>query len=628
MKRLRLLPLFCFFASISLFGQDYNFINVNYLTSLPVIDGKPDASVKQLAEFQFTRIDVSKENLKYPDAVFRIGYNQDYLYLLIRVNSDTIKFRDRAYQNGDGFHMVVAMPKPGGEPADEFYVLRFSPKSVKDNFAGLKGVWYYNIDLSGKRLPTAQFEAAAEKGVTYYEALIPWNEIPPYHPFNREGMGFNLCFVKADGKSEKVYYYAQYDEKIQWEQNKRKYIPLKFESPVKSKNVLSWFIPERRNLFEGNNIKGELAVYSPGSGTFEFVSSVSTIDGYIPQSVQTKINVHEGLDYYPVSIPSSDIVEGGYNLRWRFADDVIKIFPITILPPFNRKDKFELLTKQSAVLSQGSQNTIIYRVNEIQESIDKIKPYENAGPLRDRMLKLETDIKRIIAGEDPYKAKTGIFRRAYLSKVDNTYQPYSIKVPADFNPAKKYPLFVLLHGSGQLDNGMLEGYDYTKGEFIEAAPSGRGTTNCYSADNAQDDIGECINDVIANYNIDEKNIVLAGFSMGGYGVFRTYYETPDRFAGLAVFSGHPNLANKWLEGKHPNFTNAETLKLFRKIPMFIYHDKIDMNCPFDIMEGTVKILQVLGADLKFVVSSGLGHNILNESNREAFYSWLSKFSGK
>jgi predicted esterase len=441
-------------------------------------------------------------------------------------------------------------------------------------------------------------------------------------------MGFNLCFVKAEGKSDKVYYYAQYDEKIQWEQNKRKYIPLKFESPAKSKNVLSWFIPDRKNLPEGSNVNGELAVYSPRTSSIEFVGSVSTNDGFIPQSIQTKINVHEGFDYYPVSIPAVDIVEGGYNIRWRFVDDVIKIFPITILPAFSRKEKFEMLSKNSAVLSEGSKNTIIYRVNEIQESLDKIKPYENAGALRDRMLKLESDIKKIAAGEDPYKNKSGIFRRAYLSKIDNTYQPYSIKVPVNFNPSKKYPLFVLLHGSGQLDNGMLEGYDYTKGEFIEVAPSGRGTTNCYSADNAQDDIRECINDVIAAYNIDEKNIVLAGFSMGGYGVFRTYYETPDRYAGLAIFSGHPNLANKWLEGKHPDFTDAETLKRFKNIPMFIYHDKIDLNCPFDIMEGTVKNLQGLGADLKFVTSSGLGHNILNDSNREEFYSWLTRFSKK
>ena len=53
----------------------------------------------------------------------------------------------------------------------------------------------------------------------------------------------------------------------------------------------------------------------------------------------------------------------------------------------------------------------------------------------------------------------------------------------------------------------------------------------------QEDIREAIADVCRHYPIDRSNIVLAGFSMGGYGVYRTHYETPGMYKALAVFCG-------------------------------------------------------------------------------------------
>jgi hypothetical protein len=43
-------------------------------------------------------------------------------------------------------------------------------------------------------------------------------------------------------------------------------------------------------------------------------------------------------------------------------------------------------------------------------------------------------------------------------------------------------------------------------------------SNAYPIDHAQEDIA----DVCRHYPIDQSNIVLARFSMGGYGVYRTH----------------------------------------------------------------------------------------------------------
>lgn len=612
----------CLLSNSNIFAQS-DPIKVKYLNFVPVIDGKADALLHSIPEYKFSKIEATSKNLTVPDAGYKIAYNSEFLYLLIRVNTDSVIFRDRAYQNGDGFHMVIAMPKANNEDTDEFYVLRFSPASIKNKFAGLKGVWYYNIDLTGRRLSRyAEFEVSSKEGETCYELLLPWNEIAPYHPFMKEGMGFNLCCVKAAGKSDKIFYYALYDKKIQWEQNKRKYFNISFEKPLSEKNILAQFFPDKKSIYEGSEFQGELNVYSPKDTTLDFTAAVVSSDNSVFSSVTNSIKLTQGFSSHRIAIPSSEVIDGSYSIRWRFADEILRYIPVTVLPAFQQDRLFKMLGGSSSSFSDGTRNTMIWRVKEINESLKKLKSYESSGSLRNKIVKLERDVNRINAGDDFYKKNKGIFRRAYLAKLDTTYQPYSIKLPNDFDPAKKYPLLVVLHGSGQDDQGMLNGEDFGNSKFILAAPNGRGTSNCYSTPGSQDDIKECIEDVIANYNIDETRIVLAGFSMGGYGVFRTFYQTPGRFAGIAIFSGHPNLANKWMTGSHPDFTDINTLNIFKSIPVFIYHDKIDLNCPYEVMERTVNLLKQQGTNLEFVASSGMGHNILNETNKESYYNWL------
>jgi dienelactone hydrolase len=81
---------------------------------------------------------------------------------------------------------------------------------------------------------------------------------------------------------------------------------------------------------------------------------------------------------------------------------------------------------------------------------------------------------------------------------------------------------------------------------IDGMTDGRGTSNCFTDDGAETDVREAIEDVIKNYPVNASEIILAGFSMGGYGAYRIYYEYPAMFKGIAVFPGHPNLATKWL----------------------------------------------------------------------------------
>lgn len=239
----------------------------------------------------------------------------------------------------------------------------------------------------------------------------------------------------------------------------------------------------------------------------------------------------------------------------------------------------------------------------------QLKPYQTCASLRAGILELSELVKEAETGEDVLAGKTGIVRKAFRSRIDNTLQPYSVKIPGNFDPRKKYPLLVFLHGSAR-DDRDIQTHDYASTDMvIELAPCARGTSNCYSADNAQEDIREAIEDVLKNYPIDKDNVILAGFSMGGYGVYRAYYENPQIFRALAVFSGQPDMANRWgiLGGPHPNFLEDKYLKPFKDMPIFIFHGKKDRNCPFELAAQLVEKLKAAGARVEFHTEEEAGH---------------------
>jgi len=194
---------------------------LDFLGEWPVIDGRPDSGII-LHERLFSFTEKSDSSIPDCKITYRLGYGTSFLYLYIDVWADSLVRRDRAYQNGDGFQLVLAIPEHDSSPASEFLVMGFSPT---DNPASRqrKFIWYRNIDLAFTFMKETQLEFWQEKNHTGYELLIPWREVYPFHPWFLPSIGFDLCFVKAFGKNEKSYYFTTYDEKIQQEQSLRRY---------------------------------------------------------------------------------------------------------------------------------------------------------------------------------------------------------------------------------------------------------------------------------------------------------------------------------------------------------------------------------------------------------------------
>ncbi len=151
-----------------------------------------------------------------------------------------------------------------------------------------------------------------------------------------------------------------------------------------------------------------------------------------------------------------------------------------------------------------------------------------------------------LKGNDPLRNARGILEGAYVSEIDESIQPYRFFVPQRLDEltagGKTVPLVVLLHG-------YVPSYDkldwvniteemaaaFERLGCILLLPFGRSNTDFLSV--GEVDVLRAIEETRARYPVDPARVYLAGYSMGGSGVWTLLAHYPDRFAAAQVWSG-------------------------------------------------------------------------------------------
>ena len=150
--------------------------------------------------------------------------------------------------------------------------------------------------------------------------------------------------------------------------------------------------------------------------------------------------------------------------------------------------------------------------------------------------------------------ENGFVRLAYRDEVDNTPQFCRAYLPMNYDPDKKWPLVVNLHGYyganpvyvkwWSIDSRHMDLVD--KFPVIDIEPHGRGNTSYTGI--GEKDILKCIEMAKKKFNIDEDRIYLKGESMGGGGTWYVGTRHPDIFAAIApVYGGwdyHVNMTEE------------------------------------------------------------------------------------
>ena len=150
------------------------------------------------------------------------------------------------------------------------------------------------------------------------------------------------------------------------------------------------------------------------------------------------------------------------------------------------------------------------------------------------------------AGDDaiPWAGATGTVARGFVSKVDASVQPYAVVVPEGLELSKDRParLDVVLHGRNQTlsEVRFLASHD---GKSAPKSAAGKITLHVYGRGNnayrwaGETDVFEAIEAVKRNYPVDDRKVVLRGFSMGGAGAWHLGLHHPSTWSSVEAGAG-------------------------------------------------------------------------------------------
>lgn len=235
--------------------------------------------------------------------------------------------------------------------------------------------------------------------------------------------------------------------------------------------------------------------------------------------------------------------------------------------------------------------------------------------------------RQLLAGDATWTKQSGLVVRGYISRIDQTVQPYGLVVPETyaFNNSVPTRCDLWFHGRGEtlsevnfIWDRMKNRGQYTPDHTIVLHPYGRYSNAFKFA--GEVDVLESLEDVQRHYRIDEDRIGVRGFSMGGAACWQFAVHYADRWFAAnpgAGFSETPQFLN---------FFQKETLNPmpWEKALWNLYDcDKYAANlahCPTiaysgenDIQKQAADVMETAlkehGIRLRHIIGAGMGHKI-------------------
>lgn len=228
-----------------------------------------------------------------------------------------------------------------------------------------------------------------------------------------------------------------------------------------------------------------------------------------------------------------------------------------------------------------------------------------------------------------------IFEYRSFTAEDGTTLPYRLYVPYEYDPAKEYPVLIVLHGAGQRGTDNLGGVKYMVPQILnhENSPATEAIIICpqcpehpnqwvdtpwgngnYSVDKVKmsNELGavlELLYAIEEEFSTDSDRYYVTGLSMGGFGTWDLLMRYPELFAAGVPVCG----------GADPSY--AEVLK---DVPIYTVHSTDDPTVPVFSTQAMVEALREAG-NWKIVYKEleGYGHGVWNWTSEQAsIWEWL------
>lgn len=189
---------------------------------------------------------------------------------------------------------------------------------------------------------------------------------------------------------------------------------------------------------------------------------------------------------------------------------------------------------------------------------------------------------------------------------------YWVELPAGAaeDTARKWPLFLLLHGAGERGRPVeeLRGWfwgvrKHKPDTFILVGPrcplGGRWPSSA---------LNDMLDEVLAKYPVDPERVYLAGLSMGGYACWSIAGECPERFAAIVPICGRGD---------------PREAERFKDVPVWAFHGTRDSAISVSRSREMVEALRKIGGRVRYTEFPEADHNSWDPAfNTPELYDWL------
>ena len=230
-------------------------------------------------------------------------------------------------------------------------------------------------------------------------------------------------------------------------------------------------------------------------------------------------------------------------------------------------------------------------------------------------------------------------RGSYIVKGDTL--PYRILFPQNFDPAKKYPLIIVLHGAGERGNNNESQLLYGTRLFLkdtireryaaiviypQCPANGWWSNTKFEEDSvthktkfifttgapptrAMKSLLGLVDQFLAKPFVNKHQVYIGGLSMGGMGTFEIIGRRPNVFAAAFAICGGDNTLN--------------AKKYAKKVPLWIFHGQKDSVVPYTHSEVIVAAIKEAGGDPKYTLYPNDDHNSWDDAFKEPLLiPWL------
>lgn len=216
---------------------------------------------------------------------------------------------------------------------------------------------------------------------------------------------------------------------------------------------------------------------------------------------------------------------------------------------------------------------------------------------------------------------------------------YRIYVPANRRQDEILPVMLYLHGAGNRGddnesqlNGLAEIIRSNRENFSFIVVIPQCEIDRFWDEKALSNANQALDDSMSELNGDDKQIYLAGFSLGGYGVWSMAAMFPDKFAAVVPMAGRvvprssemKNVSSVVAELSRASDPYEAFAKRLARVPIWIFHGADDRVVPVENSRQMNEALKNVGnTNVRYSEVKDAGHDPLGFQTPE-LYTWLKE----